>query len=69
MTAPGFDEELADAVRDVAKGMRKLMSGPLNDKAIMLLVSTSSGVGKRDCAKVIRAVENLAHDYLKEPEE
>jgi hypothetical protein len=63
------DEILAKHIVEISESMRRLMAGPLKEHTIVLLIydaiGTTKGVGKRDIAKVLNAIENLAHRYLK----
>jgi hypothetical protein len=64
------DEILAAHIVEIANSMRKLMAGPMNERAIVLLIHDSlpksAPVGKRDIAKVLTSIENLAHTFLKD---
>lgn len=55
-TAPDL---LASAIVDVADAAKRLSSGPLGDKALLLLLSQSSGVSQRNCKRVLTAAANL----------
>lgn len=57
--------ELTGAIEAISDGMRKLRESRLSDKAILLLLSHSSGIGQRDVQRVLDALANLGADYLK----
>lgn len=58
-------EILAQAIEDVAKGMRKLMTTRLTKRAILLMIRDYSGVGMAEAERVIDSIENLDKRYLK----
>lgn len=60
-------EILASAIVDVAEGAKKLLSSRLTEKALLLLLSHSSGVPQRECKKVLDAAANLQHFLKKVP--
>jgi hypothetical protein len=62
---PPSDETLAEAIVAVSKAMTKLTQSGLNKKAILVLVSASSGVGKRDCEYVLNHLQLLERTYCK----
>ena len=58
-------EVLAQAVVDIAAAGKRLAAAKLNRKAVILLLSASSGVGKIDVAAVLDGIANLERDYLR----
>ena len=71
-------EILASSIIAIADGVRKLRSGPLNDRALCLLIQHAApNVGGRGYSqlsiKEIRAVfegiDNLKTSYIKKPRE
>jgi hypothetical protein len=56
---------LAEAIVAIAGAARKLAASGLNKKAIIILLSASSGVVKRDCTIVLDHLEYLAKQYTK----
>lgn len=64
-TAP--TEIIADAIVGLAEAVRKLRSGRLNDKAIIVLLSNQSGMGQREIKHLLDHIEYLPHAFLKGP--
>ena len=58
-------EILAESIVAISDGFRKLRSGRLNDKTLLLLVSHASGVAQREIKAVFEAIESLERLYLK----
>jgi hypothetical protein len=58
-------EVLAESIVELSQGMHKLREGRLNDKAIGLLLSHSTGLGQRECLNVLNALGELEEKYLK----
>lgn len=62
------DVVIAKHIVEIATAMRKLMGGPLKERAIVLLIHDAMGstkVAKRDIAKILATIENLAHTFVK----
>ena len=59
-------EVLASSIKEIADGVKKLRSGKLNEKCLLLLISNSSGVGKKEVKMVLDALEDLENQYLKQ---
>jgi hypothetical protein len=64
---PVATEILAENIVALADGVRKLRSGRLNDKAIVLLLHHSCGVKMTDIKAVFHGIETLEATYLKKP--
>lgn len=58
-------ELLAQSIQDIADGMAAIRKTRLSDRALLLLLSHSSGVGQKDVQKVLGAMDTLASRYLK----
>jgi hypothetical protein len=56
-------EILATAIRDLAAGVNKLFACGLNERAIVVLLNETSGVGRPDIRAVLNAMKNLQKDY------
>lgn len=56
---------LASSIVELSKAAKKLLSGPLNERAIVLLLHDSSGVGKPDVRAVLTSLWTLERDYVK----
>lgn len=57
-------EILAESIIQVSEAAKALLSSKLTEKALLLLLSHSSGLGQRECKKVLDAAANL-HMYVK----
>ncbi len=72
---PVTTEVIAEAIVAISSGVKKLLAGPLNEAAIVLLITHATPAPKRGyirnpiSAKVVRAVlhgmESLEREYLK----
>ena len=61
-------EILAEHIKAISEGVKTLMAGPLNEKAIVLLIQHAipgTAVKVTDIRAVIRALERLETTYLK----
>lgn len=65
-------EVLAASIKAISDGITKLRAGPLNERALVLLIVNAApniGYGKNVTAKHVRAVldgiSSLEHEYLK----
>ena len=77
-TAPVAVEVLAEAVKSLAQGVRQLRRGPLNDRALILLIQNACPVPTTGVSKfkpisqsivkaVLAGIDNLEVEYLKPP--
>lgn len=57
--------DIGEEVAKIADAMARINSGKLARRAIILLVSDASGVGKRDVEYVLNGLSNLRRFYLK----
>jgi hypothetical protein len=60
-------ELIAQSITKVAYGFDRLNRSGLSLKAILLLLSHSSGVSQRDVKKVLQSMGSLKRDYLVKP--
>jgi hypothetical protein len=59
-------EEIAQAISDLSDAARKMMSGRLNEKAIIILLQSMSGSVRRDDIRVIlHNLQLMDREYLK----
>ena len=58
---------IAQSIVKIAEGWDKINRSGLNMKAVLLLISHSSGVSQRDVKAVIYALNSLKADYLVAP--
>lgn len=58
-------EIIAQSIKDISDGVKKLRSGKLNDKAIILLISKASSVSLETVRSVLTGMENLEKQFLK----
>jgi hypothetical protein len=58
---------IAQSIVKIADAAKAMYSSGLNEKAIVLLLSTASGVCKRDVQCVIAAMYHLKSTYLVQP--
>jgi hypothetical protein len=62
---PATDVELGEAVKKVSKGIDRLGKSGLNRDAILVLLSHSTKIGYRTCAKVLDGLAALEKKYTK----
>lgn len=60
---PPSEETLAQAIVATSQAVEKLTKSGLNRKAILILLSSSSGIGKRDCEYVLNHLQLLRKNY------
>ena len=58
-------EIIADSIVSISEGIRKLRSGRLNDRSIVILIHHVCGIGQREIRSVLDAMETLESNYLK----
>lgn len=56
---------IAAAVEEVAAGVKRLRSGRLNDKALLLLISHASKQPQSTVKAVLNGMDELADHFLK----
>ena len=57
-------EQIAGNIASLARAVTSLLHGPLNRKAITLLLAQSSGLSQERVGFVLRALENMEADWL-----
>lgn len=57
-------EKIAINISELAKRVRALINGPLNKKALVILLANSSGMYQNQVENVLAALENLDKDWL-----
>jgi len=62
-------EQLARDIRMLSRGVKKMLNAGLRRETIVLLLSSSSSVGKVDTRRILDALEGLERDYLTKPKE
>lgn len=62
---PIATEIIASSIREISQGVKKIRAGSLNDKALILLLSKSSGVAQYECERVLNSLESLESTYLR----
>ncbi len=56
---------IADEIKNISEGIRKLRGGRLNDKAIQILVSKASNMSMAAVKRVMDGMESLESQYLR----
>lgn len=57
-------EKIALNIQSLADGVRALIKGPLNRRALVLLLASSSSVPQNKVGDVLKALETLDIDWL-----
>lgn len=58
-------EVLAQSILEISLGVKKLLDGRLNERALNVLLREATGVGIAEIKKVLDALEHLDQRYLK----
>lgn len=58
-------EVLAKSIVDIARAVRAIINGPLDMRAVVLLIHDACGVNKRDIEAVLEAAADLEERYVK----
>lgn len=68
-------EIMAESIRGISEGIRKLRAGPLNEKTLLLLIQHAAPnvggkykngiISQKDIAAVLEGIESLERIYLK----
>jgi len=65
-------EIIAESIKTVADGVRKLRAGPLSDRALLLLIQHAAPRDRRgqtvslgEIKRVFDGIDSLEHEYLK----
>lgn len=62
---PVPDEVLAESIKAISDGMKKIRAGRLNDRALVVLLKDASGVPIYEIKKVLDGMESLEANYLR----
>mgnify|MGYP000019248453 CR=1 FL=1 len=62
-TPPPPPPDLADVIRQVSEGFKRLKASGLNRRAVVVLLADSTGLGKKAVEKVLDGLDTLAKDY------
>ncbi len=57
-------ETIATNISELAESVRSLLKGPLNRKALLVLLASSTSLPQRTVSEVLSALENLEKDWL-----
>ena len=57
-------ESIAGNISSLALAVSKLLNGQLNRKALVILLSHSSGQPQNRVEEILKAIENLKRDWL-----
>lgn len=57
-------ESIAGNIASLCQAVKKLLNGPLNKKALVILLASSSSLSQNKVEQVLRAIENLESDWL-----
>lgn len=57
-------EGIANNIAALGKAVQALINGPLNRKALMILLASSSKVSQEKVSDVLKALETLEADWL-----
>lgn len=60
-------EVLAEAIKTIAQGVRRLRQGPLNDRALFLLIQNAAPgtLSIKDIKAVFSGIDSLEAEYLR----
>lgn len=70
-TKPVPVEVLAESIKRMAEGVRKLRAGPLNDHALVLLIQHAAPtvdfrqLNRKEIKSVLDGIDNLERTYLR----
>lgn len=56
---------IADSIVEISDGVKRLRTGRLNDKALLVLLAHASGYSQAVCKKVLDSVEDLKTLYTR----
>ena len=54
---------IAHAIEGISEAVKKMRTGKLNDRALVLLIADASGVSKRDVSLVLDGMEGLKQRF------
>lgn len=55
---------IADSISSLAKAVAKLLKGPLNKKALVVLLANSSKISQKQVGRVLASLEEIERDWL-----
>lgn len=58
-------EVIAQSIKEISEGVKKIRAGKLNEKALIILVHKASGVATDTVRRVINGMESLEREFLK----
>lgn len=64
-------EVMAESIVAISQGIRKLRAGPLNDRALVLLIQhaapshNGAAISQKEIKAVLAGIENLEREYLR----
>lgn len=58
-------EIIAQSIKDISDGVKKIRAGRLNDKALVFLIHKSCGVSQDSIRLVLNAMNHLEREFLK----
>jgi hypothetical protein len=59
-------EILAQSIIELSDGVKKLLAGSLNRRALIILLNASSGVSKTEIHNILISIEELKKDFTNE---
>lgn len=60
-------EIIAEELVKISEGIRKIRTGQLNEKAIVVLLQSSTQLPQNTIKLVLNGLENLKADYIQKP--
>jgi hypothetical protein len=57
-------EIIAESIVEIAQGMKRFRAGRLNDRALVILLSAETGIGRGVIETVLKAMADLEEIYL-----
>lgn len=61
---PVPEKVIAQSIVAISDGVKKLFTSGMNERAIVILLHDSSGVGRPDIRRVLRALTTLKEDFM-----
>ncbi len=62
------EEKIAEAIRQIEGSAKRIRASSLTDKAVLILLSSLSGVSQGTCNQVLNAAANMGTFLKKRPE-
>ena len=60
-----IEEQIASTITNLADAVEALLKGPLNRKALLVLLAHSTKLPQKQVSDVLIAIQDLRKDYLK----